>query len=91
MITILIAFYVVPVALILLLASKSALVSFSLQLAQLDNVSAFFSTGIAIVQPLCLVGIQQLLPPLFVQITKAEGIIIFSEVQMKSFSRYFTF
>ena len=40
---------------------------------------------------MCLVGIQQLLPPLFIQITKAEGLLSFSEVQMKAFSRYFLF
>ena len=35
--------------------------------------------------------IQQLLPPLFIQISKAEGLISFSQVQMRAFSRYFTF
>ena len=91
LIILLIAFYVVPVALVSLLVSESALVSFSPRLAQLDQASAFFSSAIALVQPICLVGIQQLLPPLFIQITKAEGIIAFSEVQMKAFSRYFMF
>lgn len=43
------------------------------------------------VQPLCIVGIQQLLPPLFIGIGRAEGMVSFSEVQMRAFSRYFLF
>jgi hypothetical protein len=91
LVLLLIAFYVVPVALVSLLVSESALVSSSPRLAQLDDASAFFSTAIAMVQPLCIVGIQQLLPPLFLLIGKAEGVICFSEVQMRAFSRYFLF
>lgn len=91
LVLLIIAFYVVPVALVSLLVSESALVSSSPRLAQLDDASAFFSTAIAMVQPLCIVGIQQLLPPLFIQIGKAEGNICFSEVQMRAFSRYFLF
>ncbi len=86
-----ISFYAVPVALISLLTSESALVSTSPRLAQLDQASAFFSTAIAMVQPICLVIIQQLLPPICIQISKAEGLLSFSEVQMKAFSRYFMF
>lgn len=86
-----ISFYVVPVALISLLVSESALISTSPRLEQLDEASAFFSTAIALVQPICLIIIQQLLPPLFMQISKAEGLVAFSEVQMKAFSRYFMF
>jgi len=91
LVLLIIAFYVVPVALVSLLVSESALVSSSPRLAQLDDASAFFSTAIAMVQPLCIVGIQQLLPPLFIIIGKAEGNICFSEVQMRAFSRYFLF
>ena len=87
----LICFYVVPVALVSLLVSESALISSSPRLAQLDQASAFFSTGIAMVQPVCLVAIQQLLPPLFLGISIAEGTLSFSEAQMKAFSRYFLF
>ena len=86
-----ISFYAVPVALISLLTSESALISISPRLAQLDEASAFFSSALAMVQPICLVIIQQLLPPLFVQISKAEGLLSFSEVQMRAFSRYFMF
>ena len=87
----LICFYVVPVALVSLLVSESALISSSPRLAQLDQASALFSTGIAMVQPICLVAIQQILPPLFLGISIAEGTLSFSEVQMKAFSRYFLF
>jgi len=87
----LITFYIVPVALVSLLVSDNALVSSSPRIAQLAQASAFFATGIALVQPLCLVGIQQLLPPLFMQISKAEGFLSYSEVQMKALSNFFLF
>jgi len=86
-----IVFYIVPVATVAILVSEAALISASPRLAQLDQASALFSSAIALVQPICLVGIQQLLPPLFMQIGKAEGMIAFSEVQMRAFSRYFGF
>ena len=86
-----ISLYIVPVALISLLVSESSLNSMSGRLSQLSQASALFSTGIAMVQPMCIVGIQQLLPPLFMYMTKAEGIVAFSEVQMNAFSRYFLF
>ena len=86
-----IAFYVVPVALVSLLVSESALISISPRLNQLDKASTVFSAAIATVQPMSLVGIQMLLPPLFIHISNAEGIMSFSESQMKAFSRYFTF
>jgi hypothetical protein len=91
LVLLIITFYVVPVALVSLLVSESALVSSSPRLAQLAQASAFFSAVIALVQPLCIVGLQQLLPPLFIMIGKAEGITAFSEVQMRAFSRYFLF
>ena len=86
---ILIAFYIVPVALVSLLVSESALISISPRLNQLDKASSIFSAAIATVQPMCLVGLQQLLPPLFIRVSRSEGIIAFSEAQMKAFSRYF--
>ena len=86
---ILIAFYIVPVALVSLLVSESALISISPRLNQLDKASTIFSTAIATVQPMCLVGLQQLLPPFFMRISRSEGVLSFSEAQMKAFSRYF--
>lgn len=86
---ILIAFYIVPVALVSLLVSESALISISPRLNQLDKASSIFSAAIATVQPMCLVGLQQLLPPFFMRISRSEGILSFSETQMKAFSRYF--
>jgi len=83
--------YIVPVALVCLLVSESALISSSPRLAQLDQASALFSSAIALIQPLCIVGLQQLLPPLFMVIGRAEGLRSFSEVQLSAFSRYFLF
>ena len=86
-----IVFYTVPVILVSLLVSESALISSSERLKQLDKASALFSSAIAMVQPLCIVTLQQLLPPLFMLISQFEGVVAFSEVQMLTFSRYFLF
>ncbi|KAL7560549.1 hypothetical protein ACA910_001420 [Epithemia clementina (nom. ined.)] len=61
------------------------------RLAQLDQALAIFSIAIAMVQPMFIVGLQQLLPPLFVVIGEAEGRTSFLEVQMQAFSWYFLF
>jgi len=86
-----ICFYVFPIAIISLLVSEKALVSSSPRLAQLRQASALFAAGIQMVQPLCIVAMQQMQPPLFMFIGRLEGITSFSEVQMRAFSRYFFF
>jgi Calcium-dependent channel, 7TM region, putative phosphate/Late exocytosis, associated with Golgi transport/Cytosolic domain of 10TM putative phosphate transporter len=91
LVLLIITFYVVPMAMVSLLVSESALISSSPRLAQLAQASAFFAAAISLVQPLFIVGLQQLLPPLFMAIGRAEGITSFSEVQMRTFSRYFLF
>ena len=91
LVILIISFYIVPVALISLLVSESALVSISPRLDQLDRASPFFSSAIAMVQPICIVTLQQLLPVLFMGIGQAEGLVSFSDVQMRAFSRYFLF
>jgi hypothetical protein len=91
LVLLIITFYIVPITLVSFLVSESALISTSPRLAQLDAASAFFSAAIALVQPLCIVSLQQLLPPLFMLIGQAEGMPSFSEVQMRAFSRYFLF
>lgn len=91
LVILIIVFYVVPVILVSFLVSESALVSSSARLAQLDKASALFSSAIAMVQPLCVVALQQMLPPLFMSISKLEGLVAFSDVQMRAFSRYFLF
>jgi hypothetical protein len=91
LILLIITFYVIPMALISLLVSESALVSTSPRLAQLDQATALFSSAIAMVQPMCIVTLQQLLPPLFLAIGRMEGVVAFSDIQMRAFSRYFLF
>jgi len=66
----LISFYIVPVALISLLVSERALITMSPRLNQLDKASTIFSAAIATVQPMCLVGLQQLLPVLFMRVSR---------------------
>ncbi|GKZ01136.1 hypothetical protein MPSEU_001065100 [Mayamaea pseudoterrestris] len=91
LVLLLIGLYMFPVGLVCFLLSENALIASSPRLAQLDQASAFFSAIIALIQPLCIVGLQQLLPPLFMMIGTAEGMLSFSEVQMRAFSRYFMF
>lgn len=91
LVILIIVFYTVPVILVSLLVSESALIASSERLKQLDKASALFSSAIAMVQPMCIVTLQQLLPPLFMAISHFEGVIAFSDVQMRAFSRYFLF
>ncbi len=66
----LISFYIVPVALMSLLVSERALITISPRLNQLDKASTIFSAAIATVQPMCLVGLQQLLPVIFMRVSR---------------------
>jgi hypothetical protein len=91
LVIVIISFYIIPVALVSLLVSETALVASSPRLAQLDQATALFSSVISLVQPLCIVLIQQILPPLFMAIGKLEGLVCFSDIQMRAFSRYFLF
>jgi hypothetical protein len=91
LVILIIVFYTFPVILVSLLVSESALISSSERLRQLHKASALFASAIAMVQPLCIVTIQQLLPPLFMSVSRLEGLIAFSDVQMRTFSRYFLF
>jgi len=91
LVILIISFYTIPVALVSLLVSETALVNSSPRLAQLDQATALFSSVIALVQPICIVMIQQILPPLFMTIGKLEGLVCFSDIQMRAFSRYFLF
>lgn len=61
---------IVPVALISLLVSERALITMSPRLNQLDKASTIFSAAIATVQPMCLVGLQQLLLVLFMRVSR---------------------
>ncbi len=91
LVIVIISFYIIPVALVSLLVSETALVASSPRLAQLDQATPLFSSVISLVQPVCIVILQQLLPPLFMAIGKLEGLICYSDVQMRAFSRYFLF
>eukprot|EP00535_Pseudo-nitzschia_heimii_P006651 CAMPEP_0197178896 /NCGR_PEP_ID=MMETSP1423-20130617/4019_1 /TAXON_ID=476441 /ORGANISM="Pseudo-nitzschia heimii, Strain UNC1101" /LENGTH=1127 /DNA_ID=CAMNT_0042628715 /DNA_START=243 /DNA_END=3623 /DNA_ORIENTATION=- len=91
LVILIISFYVIPIALVSLLVSETALVASSPRLAQLDEANALFASVIALVQPVCIVLLQQILPPLFMAIGKLEGLVCFSDIQMRAFSRYFTF
>ena len=89
--TLVIFLYVVPVSLVSLLVSKKALLSYSETLVNMCNVSSLMSQLVGMVQPICLVAIQQVLPPLFCALGKIEGRNSFSNVLGSAFSRYFLF
>jgi len=91
LVILIISFYIIPVALVSLLVSETALVASSPRLAELKQATPLFSSVISLVQPLCIVLIQQILPPLFMAIGKLEGLVCFSDIQMRAFSRYFLF
>jgi hypothetical protein len=88
---VLIACYAVPMTLISLLVSKNNLVTFSPTIARLVMSSGFFSFLVSMVQPICVVGLQQILPPLFQAVGKIEGQINFTQIQIRTFTRYFAF
>lgn len=88
---ILIGCYAVPTALVSLLVSEAALVSFSPVIAKLVVSSGVFKSLVSFVQPICIVLLQQALPPIFLNMSKIEGQLSFCDVQIRAFSRYFAF
>lgn len=90
-ILILIACYAVPMTLLSLLISEQSLVANSPTIARLVRSSGIFSFMVSMIQPMCVVGLQQVLPPLFQAIGKVEGQLNFCNVQIRSFTRYFAF
>ena len=88
---ILIGCYAIPTTLISLLVSEAALVSYSPVLARLVVSSGVFTSLTRMVQPVCIVALQQTLPPLFLAMSKIEGQLSFCDVQIRAFSRYFAF
>ena len=89
--TIVIFLYVIPVSLISLLVSKRALLSYSPTLLKMTNASSILSQLVGMVQPICLVLIQQALPPMFIALGKVEGRTSYSNIMGSAFSRYFMF
>ena len=65
--------------------------SFSPVLAKLVVSSGVFASLVSFVQPICIVLLQQALPPLFLAMSKIEGQLSFCDVQIRAFSRYFAF
>ena len=88
---VLIACYAVPMTLVSLLVSKNSLMAFSPTISRLAMSSGFFSFLFSMVQPICVVGLQQILPPLFQAVGKIEGQMNFTKIQIRTFTRYFAF
>ena len=83
--------YAVPMTLVSLLVSENALVSFSPTIARLVRSSGVFGFIVSMIQPMCVVGLQQTLPPLFLAVGKIEGQISFCDIKVRCFTRYFAF
>jgi len=87
----LIAFYAVPITLLQLLVSDTALIARSPTLATLAISSKLFAGLLSSIQPLCIVLLQQLLPPLFNLVGVLEGHLSFDQVLLASLRRYYMF
>ena len=79
----------IPISFISLWVSESSLTAASPWLAQLSASSPVFTMLLGMIQPVCLVILQQILPPLFVAIGKLEGTLSFCQVHTRAFTRYF--
>ena len=87
----LIATYAIPVTLITLVVSDSALLSYSPRLRQVAASSSLVTSLISMVQPICIVTLQQFMPSFFASIAIIEGRLSFCQVHRSAFSRYFSF
>lgn len=87
----LIIFWVVPVCAISYFTNSSALESYADWISTAATKSAVFESTLELVQPLMIVGLMQILPPLFMAIGHYEGMISISSNMFKAFNRYFLF
>ncbi len=87
----LILFWIVPVTFVALFTNSDIIRQSIPVIDRFCNYSNFFTSLIALIQPACLLGIMQLLPPLFNILGMFEGCISFSMNQFRGFDRYFMF
>ena len=83
--------WVAPVTLLSFVFSKSALSGYFPFIKTWCDNSRIFNSIVEIAQPLVLVGIMNLLPPILNLLGILEGCVSFSSNQFRSFDRYFTF
>jgi hypothetical protein len=87
----LIVVWVAPVTLLSYIFSEDALSSFSPWIKHGCETNEWFRSTVEMAQPLALVGIMNLLPPLLTVLALLQGCTSFSSNQFISFDRYFTF
>ncbi|CAM9573048.1 unnamed protein product, partial [Phaeothamnion confervicola] len=84
-------FWVVPVTLFYLLFSEDALESASPLIAKLCEESTVFAAMVEVIQPMCLLCLMSMLPPLIRVLGMVEGVGSESYNQQLVLSRYFYF
>lgn len=87
----LIIVWVAPVTLIALIVSEDALRSYSSKLDEWCDESDFVWTLVDSVQPMALLALMSLLPPILTALGIFEGCVSMSRVQFRTFYRYFNF
>lgn len=87
----LIIFWVVPVCAIAYFTNASSLKSYADWISNAADESPLFESTLELVQPLCIVGLMQVLPPFFMAIGHFEGALSISANMFKAFNRYFLF
>lgn len=90
-VALLIVVWIAPVSLIALAISDDSLRASSESVDRLCEKSKIFETFIASLQPLALLALMSLLPPILTALGIFEGCISMSQVQFRSFFRYFNF
>lgn len=90
-VVLLVIFWVVPVTLIALFTNADTLKSSASWVESAAETSSLFNSMLELVQPMCIVGLMQVLPPLFIVMGHFEGVTSFSRNQFLAFDRYFFF
>lgn len=87
----LIIVWVAPITLLSYVFSYDALVSYIPTFATWASKSMLFESLLDLIQPLMIVALMNLLPPLLTSLAAFEGCIAMSVNQVRSFHRYFVF
>ncbi|KAJ1450508.1 hypothetical protein M885DRAFT_532295 [Pelagophyceae sp. CCMP2097] len=87
----LLVFYIVPVTLISLVLSESALKARSPAIAALAARSLAFDACVKMCQPMGLIGLMLLLPPAFLALGVWEGRLSWSDNASSQLARYYAF
>lgn len=91
LVVLLVIFWVVPIAAIAFFTNSEAMKSYAGWIESAADSSTIFNGLLELVQPACIVGLMQFLPPLFIALGHFEGVTSFSRNQFLAFDRYFFF